>query len=77
MTTNLTPSLANEIATFAIRYQVTPHAARALPYTFSQAAEAAGKSVRGIVADATYNNHPLGEYIAQVATKAMEGVAAL
>lgn len=64
MATNL---IHSEIADFAIRFNISPSVAYTLPAVFDKIAEAAGQPVRAIIAQATYTNPALGEYIRQVA----------
>ena len=59
--------LTSEIATFAARYSISPNIAYTLPAIFDKVAAISGKSVRQTVADATYHNAELGDYIAKIA----------
>jgi len=64
--TDLTHS---EMATFAARFSLTPAQAVALPAVFNRAAEMMGWHIRTMIAEATYNNQALGEYLAQAAAE--------
>ena len=59
--------LHQELATFAARHSISPAEAVVLPALFERVAQKIGRPVRGLVADATYNNHGLGAYLASVA----------
>jgi hypothetical protein len=59
----------HELATFAARQGLTPAQAAYLPALFAKAADAAGMRVRPMIAEATYRNAELGQYLASVARK--------
>lgn len=59
--------LHQELAVFAARHSISPADAVVLPALFERVAQETGRSVRGLVADATYNIPKLGEYLAGVA----------
>jgi hypothetical protein len=58
---------AHELAVFAARQGLTPEQAVVLPALFDKAADAAGMHVRAMIAEATYRNAELGQYLASVA----------
>lgn len=53
-----------DLATFAARYNIGPDVAYVLPALFDNAAKKAGLPVRALIAQATYSNPALGEYLA-------------
>jgi len=65
--TNLTALEALEVATFAERFSVPAEAAVALPAVFGKVVEVSGRPLRSIVAEATYKNSALAEYIKSLA----------
>lgn len=64
--------LASELAIFAARHGISPKVAWVLPALFERVADSQNMSVRQLVADATYNNHGLGVYLASVAEEVAE-----
>ncbi len=62
--------LHSEFATFAVRFNLTPREAVAIPATFEKAAELVGLPVRALLSRATFTNRALGEYLADVARTA-------
>lgn len=64
--------LVQEFATFAARFNVAVEDAYVLPALFENAAEKANVPLRGLLAEATYRNNPLGEYMAKVAKTVAE-----
>lgn len=65
----MTDLILSEIAIFAERQSVSPSVAYTLPTVFDKIAEIAGQPVRAIIAQATYSNQPLADYIKEVAEK--------
>lgn len=61
-----------DLATFAARFSLTPDQAVTLPAIFDKAAQSVGMPVRALVSQATFTNHALGEYIAEVARKVQQ-----
>jgi hypothetical protein len=61
--------MTSELATFAARFAIPASAAYVLPALFENAAAKAGMNVRALIAEATYRNPPLGEYLAATARK--------
>lgn len=61
--------MLNDLAAFAARFAITPAQAHVLPALFDNAAQKARMSVRALIAEATYRNVPLGEYLAAAARK--------
>ena len=59
----------NELAVFAARFGIAPKDAYVLPALFDNAAAKAGLPVRALLAQATYSNQKLGEYLAEAARK--------
>jgi len=68
--------LHSEMATFAARHSLSPEQAVVLPALFSNVSKKTGHSERQLVADATFNNPKLGEYLASVAREVAAQVAA-
>jgi hypothetical protein len=62
----------NEYAAFAARFAIPPAQAYVLPALFESAAWKVGMGVATLVADATYRNRELGEYIAAAAKRVAE-----
>jgi len=62
----------NEYAAFAARFSLAPAQAYVLPAIFESAAWKVGMGVATLVADATYRNRELGEYIAAAAKRVAE-----
>lgn len=61
--------MANELAIFASRFGVAVKDAYVLPALFDRCAEMANMPVRALIAEATYNNNALGEYLAGCAQR--------
>lgn len=61
--------MTQELATFAARYSLTPANAYVLPALFEHAAKAINMPVRALIAEATYRNPKLGEYLAGCTAK--------
>lgn len=61
--------MTSELAAFAARYSLPASVAYVLPALFENAAQKAGMAPRALVAEATYHNPPLGEYLADAARK--------
>ena len=61
-----------EYAAFAARFAIPPAQAYVLPALFESAAWKAGMGVATLVADATYHNREVGEYMAAVAKRVAE-----
>ncbi len=59
----------NELAIFAARFNVSVKDAYVLPALFERTAQMAGLPVRSFLAQATYHNNALGEYLANAARK--------
>ena len=60
---------ASELAVFAARFNVPVAEAYVLPAVFERVAMSVGMAKGALVAEATYMNPPLGEYLAKVARK--------
>lgn len=58
-----------EYVSFATRFNVAASDAYVLPALFERTAQMAGLPVRAMLAQATYSNQPLGEYLANAARK--------
>lgn len=58
-----------EFAIFAARFNVSVTDAYVLPALFERTAEMAKMPVRAFLAQATYSNNALGEYLANAARK--------
>lgn len=66
--------MTQELAIFASRFNVSSEDAYVLPALFERAAEMAKMPLRAFIAEATFRNNPLGEYLANAARKvASEG----
>ena len=61
--------MCNELAIFAARFNVSVEDAYVLPALFERSAEMAKMPLRAFIAEATYRNNPLGEYLANAARK--------
>lgn len=61
--------MTSEYAAFAARYSLSASVAVVLPALFENAAQKAGMAVRALLSEATYNNPPLGQYLADAARK--------
>ncbi|PKA40439.1 hypothetical protein CWR43_28075 [Rhizobium sullae] len=61
--------MSQELATFAARFNIVAADAYVLPALFERAAQMVGMPIRAMVAEATYRNNALGEYIATAARK--------
>lgn len=73
MTISLTSS-NTELAVFAARYSIARADAYVLPALFERSAQMLGMAPRALLNIATYQNRPLGEYLADAARKvAAEG----
>lgn len=59
----------SELATFAARFNIAASEAYILPALFERTAQMAKMPVRAFLAQATYSNHALGEYLAEAARK--------
>lgn len=62
----------HELAIFASRFDVPASVAYVLPALFERTAAMAKLPVRAFLAQATYSNQALGEYLAKVAHKVAE-----
>lgn len=61
--------MVREYAIFAARYGIEPRDAYVLPALFENAAGKAKMPLRAFVAEATYRNRALGDYLAGVCRK--------
>jgi hypothetical protein len=61
--------MTNELATFAARFSIAPSDTYVLPALFERTAQKLGMHQRVLLAEATYRNHALGEYLADAARK--------
>lgn len=61
--------MLNDIAVFASRFNIAPMDAYVLPTLFDFAAAKVGMTPRALVAEATFRNAELGEYLANAARK--------
>ena len=61
--------MTNEFAVFATRFGVPVSAAYVLPALFDGAAKKIGMHPRTLLAEATYRNRGLGDYLAELALK--------
>lgn len=59
----------NEFAIFAARFNIAPSHAYVLPALFERTAQMAKMPIRAFVAEATYRNNALGEYLANACRK--------
>lgn len=64
--------MLNEIATFAARFSIGPDVAYVLPALFERVAQKISMPQRALIAEATYRNRALGEYLADCARRAAE-----
>jgi len=64
--------MVRDLAIFAERFAVPASAAHVLPALFENAAQKAGMAPRALVAEATYRNRALGEYLAKAAVQVAE-----
>lgn len=60
---------ASELSVFAARFNVAVADAYVLPALFERTAQMVNMPVRGMIAEATYRNNALGEYLANAARK--------
>jgi hypothetical protein len=58
-----------DLASFASRFNVNPADAYVLPALFERTAQMAGMPERALIAEATFRNNALGEYLADAARK--------
>jgi hypothetical protein len=61
--------LVQDLATFAARFAIPANVAYVLPALFEHVGEQVGMAPRALVAEATYRNRALGEYLAKAAVK--------
>ena len=61
--------MTQELAIFASRFNVSVEDAYVLPALFERSAEMAKMPLRSFIAEATFRNNPLGEYLANAARK--------
>lgn len=61
--------MAQELAIFASRFNVAVSDAYVLPALFERSAQMAKMPLRAFIAEATYRNNALGEYLANAARK--------
>jgi hypothetical protein len=61
--------MLQDIATFAARFNVSVQDAYVLPAVFERSAQLVGMQPRALVAEATFRNPVLGEYLANAARK--------
>jgi hypothetical protein len=61
--------MLQDLATFAARFNVAVADAYVLPALFERSAQSVGMAPRALVAEATFNNRALGEYLAKAARK--------
>lgn len=59
--------MIHEYAAFAARFNIAPCDAYVLPALFEQSAAKVNMPLRALVAEATYRNNALGEYLASAA----------
>lgn len=64
--------MVKELAVFASRYGISHSDAHVLPTLFDNAAEKVGMAPRALLAEATFRNAALGEYLASAAAVAAE-----
>lgn len=67
--TEMTNTTHSELATFAARFNIAASDAYVLPALFERSAQMVGLPVRALIAQATYTNNALGEYLAAAAHK--------
>jgi len=58
-----------DLASFASRFNIAPADAYVLPALFERSAEKVGMPIRALIAEATFRNAALGEYMAEAARK--------
>lgn len=58
-----------DLASFASRFNVSASDAYVLPALFERTAQMAGMPQRALIAEATFRNQALGEYLANAARK--------
>jgi hypothetical protein len=61
--------MLQDLATFAARFNVSVQDAYVLPALFERSAQKVGMAPRALVAEATFRNQALGEYLAAAARK--------
>ena len=61
--------MLHDLATFASRFNVSHKDAYVLPALFERSAAKVGMTPRALVAEATFRNRALGEYMADAARK--------
>lgn len=61
--------MLQDLATFASRFNIQPKEAYVLPALFERSAQMVGMAPRALVAEATFRNNALGEYLANAARK--------
>jgi hypothetical protein len=61
--------MLHDLAAFAARFNVSHQDAYVLPALFENAARKAGMAQRALVAEATFRNDALGQYLANAARK--------
>lgn len=61
--------MLQDLASFAARFNVSPQDAYVLPALFERSAQKVGMVPRALVAEATFRNNALGEYLANAARK--------
>lgn len=61
--------MLQDLATFAARFNVSVKDAHVLPAVFERSAQMVGMAPRALVAEATFRNPALGEYLANAARK--------
>lgn len=59
--------MLHDLAAFAARFNVSAQDAYVLPALFERSAAKVGMAPRVLVAEATFRNRPLGEYLANAA----------
>lgn len=59
--------MLSDLTVFASRFNIAPADAYVLPALFDNAAAKVGMSPRALIAEATFRNHDLGEYLANAA----------
>jgi hypothetical protein len=61
--------MLQDLASFAARFNVSAKDAYVLPALFERSAKKVGMAPRALVAEATFRNNALGQYMADVARK--------
>ena len=61
--------MLQDLATFAARFNISHKDAYVLPALFERSAQKVGMAPRALVAEATFRNNALGEYMAEAARK--------